>query len=120
MSAYTEGKKVIEPDARFKHVMAITLDPYLNYQEGIIRCITSREGNVQFRGYRDRSQLYKLKGKSLEEFTITDPLVIKNQEDIPFGVSSTRCLALVRCLVYHRIKPHAPPLVRVPVYSFEF
>ena len=82
MSAYTEGKKVIEPDARFKHVMAITLDPYLNYQEGIIRCITSREGNVQFRGYRDRSQLYKLKGKSLEEFTITDPLVIKNQEDI--------------------------------------
>ncbi|EEQ64507.1 LOW QUALITY PROTEIN: hypothetical protein HPMG_01964, partial [Helicobacter pullorum MIT 98-5489] len=26
----------------------------------------------------------------------------------------------VRFFAYHRIKPHAPPLVRVPVYSFEF
>ena len=28
--------------------------------------------------------------------------------------------ALVRLLAYHRIKPHAPPLVRAPVNSFEF
>ncbi len=28
--------------------------------------------------------------------------------------------ALVRFLAYYRIKPHVPPLVRVPVYSFEF
>ena len=28
--------------------------------------------------------------------------------------------ALVRFLAYHRIKPHAPPLVRAPVNSFEF
>ena len=28
--------------------------------------------------------------------------------------------ALVRFFAYRRIKPHAPPLVRVPVYSFEF
>ena len=26
----------------------------------------------------------------------------------------------VKPLAYHRIKPHAPPLVRVPVNSFEF
>ncbi|EFR47745.1 LOW QUALITY PROTEIN: hypothetical protein HCCG_02294, partial [Helicobacter cinaedi CCUG 18818 = ATCC BAA-847] len=26
----------------------------------------------------------------------------------------------VRFFAYTRIKPHAPPLVRVPVYSFEF
>src|SRR5690606_9432992 len=26
----------------------------------------------------------------------------------------------VRFLAYHRIKPHAPPLVRTPVNSFEF
>ncbi len=31
-----------------------------------------------------------------------------------------RCQALVRFLAYHRIKPHAPPLVRAPVNSFEF
>jgi hypothetical protein len=29
-------------------------------------------------------------------------------------------LALVRFLAYHRINPHAPPLVRAPVNSFEF
>ena len=28
--------------------------------------------------------------------------------------------AQVRFLAYHRIKPHAPPLVRTPVNSFEF
>jgi len=26
----------------------------------------------------------------------------------------------VRFFAYRRIKPHAPPLVRAPVYSFEF
>ena len=30
------------------------------------------------------------------------------------------CQALVRFLAYRRIKPHAPPLVQVPVNSFEF
>ncbi len=34
-------------------------------------------------------------------------------------VHSRRCQALVRFLAY-RIKPHAPPLVRAPVNSFEF
>ena len=31
-----------------------------------------------------------------------------------------RIRAQVRFLAYHRIKPHAPPLVRTPVNSFEF
>ena len=30
------------------------------------------------------------------------------------------CQTQVRFLAYHRIKPHAPPLVRAPVNSFEF
>ena len=30
------------------------------------------------------------------------------------------CQALVRFFALHRIKPHAPPLVRAPVNSFEF
>ena len=33
---------------------------------------------------------------------------------------STSVQARVRFLAYHRIKPHAPPLVRAPVNSFEF
>ena len=31
---------------------------------------------------------------------------------------SSRCQTQVRFLAYHRIKPHAPPLVRAPVNSF--
>ena len=34
--------------------------------------------------------------------------------------SSPVCQTQVRFLAYHRIKPHAPPLVRAPVNSFEF
>ena len=37
-----------------------------------------------------------------------------------FRLHSTCILTRVRFLAYHRIKPHAPPLVRAPVNSFEF
>ncbi len=37
-----------------------------------------------------------------------------------FPPLSMHVQALVRFLAYHRIKPHAPPLVRAPVNSFEF
>ena len=40
--------------------------------------------------------------------------------NIPFRISSCRFLALVRFVAWYRIKPRDPPLVRVPVYSFEF
>ncbi len=39
---------------------------------------------------------------------------------INFHITSSHILAQVRFLAYHRIKPHAPPLVRTPVNSFEF
>jgi hypothetical protein len=58
---YTEHEnKVITPDARFKHVMAITLDPRTHYREGIVRCITNRSGDLAFKGNTDRSELYKI------------------------------------------------------------
>ncbi len=44
----------------------------------------------------------------------TDP-----KED-PFQDLSDRVRAWVRFFALHRIKPHAPPLVRAPVNSFEF
>jgi hypothetical protein len=76
-----EGK-ILETDNRFKHVMAITLDPRTNYKEGIIRCITNREGDVQIKGYSDRSELYKISGDSLESFKIGECLNIKNETEI--------------------------------------
>ncbi len=39
---------------------------------------------------------------------------------ISFHITPKCILAQVRFLAYHRIKPHAPPLVRTPVNSFEF
>ncbi len=47
-----------------------------------------------------------------------DPDVL--EEGLFFNRLSSGCLALVRFLAYRRIKPHGPPLVQVPVYSFEF
>ena len=80
--AYTEGKKVVEPDERFKHVMAIALDSRTNYREGVIRCITSRDGDIAMKGTVDRSELHKISGDSLGHFKIGDKLKIKKEKEI--------------------------------------
>jgi hypothetical protein len=41
-----------------------------------------------------------------------------NEELLPIRLLA--CQRLVRFFVYHRIKPHVPPLVRVSVNSFKF
>lgn len=83
MNAYFEYPgKVMEIDKRFKHAMAITLDPSSRYKEGIIRCITSRTGDLGVRGNVDRSELRKVSGDSLEHFEIGERLKIKNEDEI--------------------------------------
>ncbi len=80
---YTEYEgKVVQTDNNFKHVMAITLDPKTNYKNGVIRCIKSREGNIEVKGYVDRSELYKVVGNSLEHFDLEKRLKIKKEEEI--------------------------------------
>jgi hypothetical protein len=74
--------KAVETDGRFEHVMAITLDSHSSYREGVIRCITSREGDVATSGYLDRSALYKTQGNSLDHFSVGEKLEIRNQEKI--------------------------------------
>lgn len=76
-----EGK-VINTNSKFTHVMAIALDSRTKYQEGVIRCITSREGDVTIKGYIDKSELHKIKGNSLEDFEIGEKLHIKNEIQI--------------------------------------
>ena len=58
-----EGK-VINANGAFSHVMAIALDPRKKHLEGVIRCITSREGDVMVKGYIDRSELHSVTGDS--------------------------------------------------------
>ncbi len=79
--------KAVETDARFSHVMAISLDPGSNYRDGVIRCITSREGDVEIRGYVDRSQLHTVSGDSLDHFTVGERLQIKNEDEILKGLT---------------------------------
>ena len=62
--------RVVNADNQFKHVMAIALDPRTDYKEGVIRCITSRSGDLAFKGNLDRSELHKVSGNSLEDFKI--------------------------------------------------
>lgn len=74
--------KAVETGGKFEHVMAITLDPRSSYKEGVIRCITSRVGDVATFGYVDRSALYKAHGDSLDHFSIGEELKIRNKEEI--------------------------------------
>ena len=79
---YFEHPSRVVEDKRFNHMMAITLDPSSGYKKGLIRCIVSRQGNVEIKGYVDRSQLYTVSGNSLEHFTVDERLQIKNEEEM--------------------------------------
>jgi len=81
--------KAVRADKRFEHLMAIALNPLSGYKDGIIRCITSRKGDVQINGYVDRSVLYKVRGDSLEHFEIGERLIIKNEAEIINKVGGT-------------------------------
>ena len=48
------------------------------------------------------------------------PVTTVPEGKILFPRRSVGCQAQVRFFAYRRIKQHAPPLVRVPVNSFEF
>ncbi len=74
--------KAVQPDRRFAHVMAITLDPRTDNHEGIIRCVINRTGDVQVSGYVDRSELHIVRGNSLDHFEIGEHLKIKNEDKI--------------------------------------
>ncbi len=80
--AYTEHSAKAVEDSRFNHMMAIALDPSSGYKHGVIRCITSREGDVETKGYVDRSELYKISGGTLEKFIVGERLNIKNEKEI--------------------------------------
>ncbi|HEY9584374.1 MAG TPA: hypothetical protein VJI33_02235 [Candidatus Paceibacterota bacterium] len=76
------SEKAVEPDSRFKHVMAISLDPTSNYQEGVIRCITSRSGEIGIKGNLDRSVLHFVRKNQSGKFEIQERLQIENEEEI--------------------------------------
>ncbi len=76
------SNKVVQTDNTYHHVMAVALDPRTDYQEGVIRCIVSRVGDVSVSGYIDRSELHKVRKNSDGGFVIGERLQIKNETEI--------------------------------------
>lgn len=74
--------KVIEPDERFKLMMAISLNPRADFHEGVIRCITNRSGQIGVKGNVDRSELHKISGETLSQFTIGEQLHIDGEQEL--------------------------------------
>jgi hypothetical protein len=73
---------VIKAEGKYKHVMAITLDARSGYSEGVLRCIKSREGDVDTSGFIDRSILSKVRGNYPDHFEILGAIEIGNQEEV--------------------------------------
>lgn len=71
-------------------LMALTLNPQ-NPKEGIARCVTKREGDLQVKGYKDTSVLIKVKSiRGLEKFKVDGPLKIRNSREILSGLKKIR------------------------------
>jgi hypothetical protein len=72
---------VIHIDERFVHLMALATNPE-NRNEGVIRCILSRKGDVAVRGFEDRSQIYHISSSVPFHFNILEPLKLKGSDDL--------------------------------------
>jgi hypothetical protein len=72
--------RAVETHERFKHVMALALNPKTSFQDGVIRCITDREGSVDVSGFVDHSQLYTVAKKGKFQYEICERLAIENED----------------------------------------
>jgi hypothetical protein len=79
--AVVEQKGKVLEDARYKHMMALSLDEKSGYRQGLIRCIASRSGDVEEYGYIDRSVLHYVSVDDNGKFIIGEKLKIEGEED---------------------------------------
>jgi hypothetical protein len=79
--AVVEQKGKVLEDARYKHLMALSLDEKSGYKQGLIRCIASRVGDVEEFGYIDRSVLHHVSQDTAGKFFVGEKLNIGGEED---------------------------------------
>lgn len=84
---YVQHEGRVIDDNRFKHFMAVTLDPQSENRRGLVRGIVSREGDVAVEGFIDRSELRIIEGNSLEYFSVGEQLPMGNQREILAGLT---------------------------------
>ncbi len=96
MKTYEQHPDRVVEDGRFKHMMALALNPKTAYQDGLIRCITKRTGDITIKGNRDYSALYKVHADAAGTCKITEPLEIMSDKEIlsPLGGDNLDFLGL--------------------------
>ncbi len=72
----------VNPAGRFTHVMALALNPQTGFKDGVIRCITSREGSVDVSGFVDHSELHVVQETESCRFEIGERLLIHGEEEM--------------------------------------
>lgn len=70
----------VDPKKRFKHVMALALNPKTNFNDGMIRCITSREGSIDVSGFVDHSELHVVSKAGEYQYEIGERVCIENED----------------------------------------
>ncbi len=80
-SSFTQPDNRVIDSSSNRHVMALTLDSSTAYRRGLLRCITSRIGDVSIKGYIDKSKLYQVEGDLLH-YTIGDSLMMRGEQEL--------------------------------------
>jgi hypothetical protein len=78
---FTSSKKILESDDSVSHIMAITLDPKANYNEGLVRVVVKREGDIVKGNHLDRSELRFVRRKD-DKFILGDRVQMEGEEDL--------------------------------------
>lgn len=86
--SYIQHSGAVVASKQFEYVMAISLHPLI-YKEGVIRCVSKREGSVDTLGFVDKSVLHKIKSvDGLEKFEVEEELTIDGQEELIHELTS--------------------------------
>ena len=72
----------VNPRGRFKHVMALALNPQTGFRDGVIRCVTSREGDVSVAGFLDHSELHRVVSAGECQFEIGERLTLLGEQEL--------------------------------------
>ncbi len=87
-SAIFEHPDLVVERGQYKHVMALSLNSKSNYQQGLIRCIESRAGEVDKYGYVDKSVLRYVSADSSGKFVIGEKLKLLGEDDFLKKINS--------------------------------
>jgi hypothetical protein len=82
INIFPEHKGVVIDKGHYKHIMALTINP-TNHNEGLVRAIVSREGRVDEKGHKNKSEIVRVRSTSgLDKFELNESLKILGEEEL--------------------------------------